>query len=50
MSKNIICPKCKNKVPLPEDKELWMKMGEERLLRRFTKFYYDGIIDNDKKV
>lgn len=41
----IVCPHCKKKVALPEDRELWMKLGEERLLRKFNEFY-SKVMDN----
>lgn len=30
----IKCPGCKLEIELPEDRHIWMELGEDRLLRR----------------
>lgn len=33
------CPHCKKQIELPEDRELWMKLGEQRLFKKINKVY-----------
>jgi len=42
MSNNIICPHCKKKINIPREANNWIKLGEEKIIRKIYAILKDS--------